>query len=119
VTSKKRKNVESEKQIIVRDTHKAIIPRDMFDAVQQQMKIRTKYITAPKKHLFTNILFCKDCGTGMWYRSNREGYICGSYARHGKKACSNHLIREKLLKETVLTDIQKLVKHIDKEAIPK
>jgi hypothetical protein len=35
----------------------------MFDAVEQQMKIRTKYITAPKKHLFTNILFCKDCGT--------------------------------------------------------
>lgn len=65
VTSKKRKNVESEKQIIVRDTHKAIIPRDLFDAVKQQMKIRTKYITAPKKHLFTNILFCKDCGTGV------------------------------------------------------
>lgn len=87
----------------------------MFNAVQQQMKIRTKYITAPKKHLFTNILFCKDCGTGMWYRSNREGYICGSYARHGKKACSNHLVREKLLKETILTDIQKLVKQIDKQ----
>ncbi|MFJ7727315.1 recombinase family protein [Neobacillus sp. NPDC097160] len=115
VTSKKRKKVESEKQIIVRDAHIAIIPRDMFDAVQQQMKIRTKYITAPKKHLFTNILFCKDCGTGMWYRSNREGYICGSYARHGKKACSNHLIKENLLKDTVLTDIQKLVKQIDKK----
>jgi site-specific DNA recombinase len=28
---------------------------------------------------------------------------------------SNHLIREKLLKDTVLTDIQKLVKQIDKD----
>jgi hypothetical protein len=57
------KSFESEKQIIGKDAHKAIIPSDMFDAVEQQMKIRTKYITAPKKHLFTNILFCKDCGT--------------------------------------------------------
>lgn len=115
VTSKKRKKVEAEKQIIVKDAHEAIIPRDMFNAAQQQIKIRTKYITAPKKHLFTNILFCKECGTGMWYRSNRKGYICGSYARHGKKACSNHLIIEKSLKDTVLTDIQELVKQIDKE----
>ncbi|MBY0148604.1 hypothetical protein [Neobacillus niacini] len=51
----------------------------------------------------------------MWYRSNREGYICGSYARQGKKAYSNHLIREKLLNETILTDIQKLVKQMDKQ----
>ncbi|RZI52289.1 hypothetical protein EW027_05690 [Aeribacillus pallidus] len=34
-------------------------------------------MTAPKKHLFTNIAFCADCGTGMWYRQNRKGYICG------------------------------------------
>lgn len=69
VTSKKRKKVESEKQIIVKDAHKAINPRDMFDAVEQQMKIRTKYITAPKKHLFANSFFAKiavqECGTGV------------------------------------------------------
>ncbi|MGG3689542.1 hypothetical protein [Caldifermentibacillus hisashii] len=22
----------------------------------------------------------------MWFRSNRDGYICGAYARHGKKS---------------------------------
>ncbi|WP_227940008.1 recombinase family protein [Alkalihalobacillus deserti] len=75
VTSKKRRQVERGNQIIVKDTHEAIIPRDVFDAVQQQLKIRTKFITAPKKHLFTNVLFCYDCGKGMWYRSNRKGYV--------------------------------------------
>ncbi|MEH7272247.1 recombinase zinc beta ribbon domain-containing protein [Neobacillus vireti] len=79
------------------------------------MKIRTKFITAPKKHLFTNILFCADCGKGMWYRSNRKGYICGKYARYGKRACSSHYIEEDLLKDTFLTDIQDFVKQIEKE----
>ncbi|ART78516.1 recombinase family protein [Sutcliffiella horikoshii] len=115
VTSKKRKKIAHEDQIIVKDTHEAIIPREMFDAVQKQIKIRTKYITAPKKHLFTNVLFCADCGKGLWYRSNRKGYICGNYARHGKKACSSHLISEESLKVTILSDIQAIVKQIDKE----
>ncbi|WP_429840607.1 zinc ribbon domain-containing protein, partial [Caldifermentibacillus hisashii] len=87
----------------------------MFEAVQNQIKQRKKYITAPKLHLFTNVLFCADCGTGMWYRSNREGYICGAYARHGKKACTAHTIKEDFLKETILNDIQTLVQQIDKE----
>lgn len=115
VTSKKRKKVDLEKQIIIKGTHEAIIPREVFNTVQQQMKIRTKFITAPKKHLFTNVLFCADCGKGMWYRSNRKGYICGNYARHGKRACSSHCIEEDLLKDTILTDIQEFVNQIDKE----
>ncbi|WP_286230593.1 hypothetical protein [Neobacillus mesonae] len=34
---------------------------------------------------------------------------------YGKKACSNHLIREDSIKITFLTAIQELVKQIDKE----
>ncbi len=51
----------------------------------------------------------------MWYRSNRKGYICGNYARHGKKACSSHSIKEDLLKDTILTDIKMLVNEIFQE----
>jgi site-specific DNA recombinase len=51
----------------------------------------------------------------MWYRSNRSGYICGSYARHGKKACTSHAIKEDVLKETILNDIKSLAQQIDKE----
>ncbi|MDY7217735.1 recombinase family protein [Bacillus subtilis] len=89
VTSKKRKKQDKDDMYIIENTHDPIISHDMFEAVQNLMKQRKKFITAPKLHLFTNILFCADCGKGMWYRSNRpNGYICGNYARHGKKACS-------------------------------
>ncbi len=115
VTSKKRKIIEQDKQVIIKNTHDPIISREDFNDVQQQIKIRTKYITAPKKHLFTNILYCADCGKGLWYRSNREGYICGNYARHGKKACCSHFVKEDFLKGTIIADIQSLVEQIDKE----
>ncbi|MEC2075318.1 recombinase family protein [Metabacillus fastidiosus] len=116
VTSKKRKQQAEDDRFIVKNTHEAIISQDMFDAVQNQMKQRTKFITAPKLHLFTNTLFCADCGKGMWFRSNRKnGYICGNYARHGKKACSAHTIKENFLKETILHDVRTLLKQIDRE----
>jgi site-specific DNA recombinase len=50
----------------------------------------------------------------MWWRSNRRGYVCGNYAHHGKKACSHHAIKEKLLIDIISADIQDLVDHIDK-----
>lgn len=116
VTSKKRKKQQKDEMYIFENTHEPIISRDMFEAVQNLMKQRKKFITAPKLHLFTNILFCGDCGKGMWFRSNRQnGYVCGGYARHGKKACSAHTIKEDFLKETILYDIRKLVQEIDKE----
>jgi site-specific DNA recombinase len=115
VTSKKRKKVDKNDQIIKKGTHETIISREDFDAVQEQLKVRSKTIPAPKKHLFTNILYCADCGKGMWYRSNRKGYICGNYARHGSKACSSHTVKEEFLKYTILSDIQTLVGKINKE----
>jgi len=115
VTSKRRKNVPKEEQFIIKNAHEPIISRETFDAVQNQLEQRRKYITAPKIHLFTNVLFCADCGTGMWFRSNRDGYICGAYARHGKKACTAHTIKEDFLKETILNDIKSLIHQIDKE----
>ncbi|UOQ44072.1 recombinase family protein [Halobacillus salinarum] len=115
VTSKKRKIVAKENQIVQKEAHKAIISREVFDAVQEQLKLRSKQIPAPKKHLFTNLLFCADCGKGMWYRSNRKGYICGSYGRYGKKACSSHSVKEDILKRTIITDIKKHMEDINKE----
>ncbi|MEH7076954.1 recombinase family protein [Neobacillus drentensis] len=115
VTNKKRKKLDKSDQIIKKDTHEPIISREVFNAVQQQLEIRSKIIPAPKKHLFTNLLFCADCGTGMWFRSNRTGYICGKYARYGKKACTNHAIKEEFLINTILYDIKILVEKMDKE----
>ena len=47
--------------------------------------------------------------------SKQSTSICGSYACHGKKACSAYTIKEDFLKEKILCDIRSLLQEIDKE----
>ena len=46
---------------------------------------------------------------------SKQSTICGSYACHGKKACSAYTIKEDFLKEKILCDIRSLLQEIDKE----
>jgi site-specific DNA recombinase len=108
VTSSKREKVPLEKQVVIKNAHPSIISYNDFETVQQLIQSRKCNITKPNKHLFTNLIYCKDCGTGMWYRHNREGYICGKYARHGAIACTHRTINEQSLKSKILADISKM-----------
>lgn len=105
-------NPESE-WIVVTDAHESIISRDDFEAVQALMKSR--YVKRPKvkKHLFTNYVFCADCGTSLWYLQNRQGYTCGRHRKHGKAACTSHAIKETVLKKMILADIRELAQSLD------
>jgi len=97
VTSNTRRKMKEEDYIIVANTHPSLISREKFEIVQKMMKLRSKKRPNSSLHLFTNFLYCSVCQKKLWYRSNREGYICGSYSRHGKIACSNHFISEEAL----------------------
>ncbi|WP_262982914.1 zinc ribbon domain-containing protein [Bacillus atrophaeus] len=95
----------------------------MFEQVQSLLEQKAKRGqggTRKRNHLFTNIAYCSDCGKAMHYRINRKGYICGSYAKHGKKACSSHVIKEQLLIEIILDDLKEMangLEHPDLEII--
>ncbi|ENH95524.1 recombinase [Gracilibacillus halophilus YIM-C55.5] len=68
-------------------------------------------------HLFTNHMYCSDCGKGMWYRQNRHGYICGFYAKHGTIACTNHAIKEQDLKNVILRRIKNMAEFIHEQGL--
>ncbi|MCJ0931902.1 recombinase family protein [Virgibacillus halodenitrificans] len=117
VTSSKRREVNSEDFLVIEGTHEAIIPKEMFHAVQTMLQKRTRSNTAPKRHLFTNMLYCEDCHRGMWYKANQKGYRCGGNIKHGKAFCLNKVvIREKELKHIILDDLQKLFNSIQEES---
>lgn len=42
----------------------------------------------------------------MHLKKNRKGYVCGNFNKHGIKACSDHFIKEEILKKIILEDIK-------------
>lgn len=116
VTSSKRREVNKENQIVIENTHEAIIPRETFNTVQDMRQSRTKIVTAPKKHLFTNIVYCEECQRGMWYQGAQKAYRCGGNLRHGNTFCTNkNVIRENELINVILEDLKPLFNTLNKE----
>ena len=119
VLTDKRNYKENDEHITIENTHKAIISKEDFEAVQQLIKSRRKIRPKQSFHLFTNVLFCEDCKSGMHFKKNRKGYVCGSYNKHGKKACTDHIVREYELKAAVLDDIKLLVSRLEDDKFVK
>ncbi len=113
---KKKVTLPESEWIKVEGTHEAIIDKDIFNRVQNELKARTRDINiGNKKSMFASIMYCGDCGTRMtpsYSKYNKFGkrsrhYLCGQYKKYGNRYCTNHLINEKELSEIVLNDIKK------------
>jgi DNA invertase Pin-like site-specific DNA recombinase len=115
VTSDKRKDKSENEYIVIKNCHEAIISKTVFDTVQNIISSRKKIRPQQNIHLFTNILFCNDCGHGMNFKKNRKGYVCGRFNKLGRKACSDHLIKEAELANAILGDIRLMLSKIKNE----
>jgi DNA invertase Pin-like site-specific DNA recombinase len=88
VTSKGRTIYHSEEDwVTIEDAHPPLVERDVFDAVQRELKVRQRCTTpgASKRFLLTGLLVCGHCGAPMHGRENKRSgvirYTCGAYLR--------------------------------------
>lgn len=101
--------------IVVRDTHEALVSREMFELVQAvRQNAAVKYTVTEKKPYTENILqgrvFCGCCGKNL-HRQNSHGcyfYRCITNDRLGKGTCPGDIryLKEADLFETILTVIR-------------
>lgn len=114
IRTKKRIKKDPKDYIVVENTHEAIISKEDFQLAQNLLAIRSRKQNnhIRSTHLFSNLLFCGDCGKGMHYKANRKGYVYGSYDKNGKFACTSHIIREKDLESIILNDISVILKNV-------
>lgn len=100
-------------QYFMSDTHPAIISRETYDKVQEEMKKRERIIHKDDgtteisnkaysgKYLFSNLLVCGNCGASYRRRTERGKVVwrCATRIEKGKAACNDSVtVNEEQLK---------------------
>lgn len=112
-TKKQKKNKGERRQYYVEDSHEPIIPLEVFEQVQAEMKRRDALYESRHKsnnHLFTGMIVCGMCGARYCRKnamtSTKQKYIpvwmCQTFEKLGKDNCPSQRIREDVLTEKTL-----------------
>lgn len=104
-------DVRPEEWVKVEGTHEPIVSKEIFECVQNLMKLDTR--TSPEEemiYIFSGLLRCGDCGQNMVRRVvKKKGkqycyYHCSTYKN--KEGCTSHNISDVKLQKVVLEAIR-------------
>ncbi len=70
--NKKEVRKPSEEWLIVENTHEAIIPKEVFEQVQNQIANRRRQMKDATTQIFAGLLKCADCGMALSFAANRQ-----------------------------------------------
>ena len=115
---------------VLEGCHEAIVSPEDWEKVQELIDRRPPIMegnACPFYNLFHGIIYCATCGKSMQVRYEKVGrtgknrftgeerepidkayYICQTYNRLGKNACTSHKVEARDLYNLVLRDIQEL-----------
>lgn len=112
-------NTPTEEQRVFYNTHEPIITQDMWDAVQNIRASKRRRSSSGETNIFSGMLYCADCGGRLFYHYNKakptqSHFQCGTYSYHvTKDECSTHYIRESIVKEVVLSELNQIISMAD------
>jgi len=123
--SKDRKFTPKDEQLVFENTHPAIVSEEVWNNAQ---RLRRTIRRAPKNDMppsrLTGLLFCRDCGAKMTYRTSAPGhgehneFICSRYRKQSvvyterEGYCTQHYIRVPLVEEVILFTIKTVAKYV-------
>ncbi|MBF8982460.1 recombinase family protein [Lutibacter sp. B2] len=105
----KRKKTNIDEYIYVYNNHEGIIEPIVFKEVQRKLKEKQVKKIKGKNSLFSNVLFCGKCGSKLYYKKNKNAYVCGKSNKMGKKYCTGVYVNEKLLEMYIAKDLKEVV----------
>ena len=138
LNKKRIKNDGIAPQYYVENSHEAIIPKEIFMRVQEEMDRRANMVSGKgkrriysSKYALSSIVYCSKCGDIYrriaWNNRGKKYTVwrCCTRVTHGPDACEARTIREEDLQEAVVEAINQLIsesselKEIIKENIEK
>lgn len=114
LTGKRKVNHGERVKYYIEDTHPAIVPKDIFDRVQEEMKRRERIVRNDdgsietskskfnSKYILGNLLVCGDCGASYRRRTERGKVLwrCATRSEKGKDECAlSPILNEGWVKE--------------------
>jgi len=127
---KNKKMVKKPKEdwVRVESTHESIITLEVWEQVCKidNAPARPKRTGSGEISLFGGLVYCLDCGFAMRFNQEKrtypkaglvvyQSYMCGSYSRSGKAACTTHTIYSHRLAEIVVADIKQKAAMIESD----
>lgn len=105
------KDKKPDEWILVENMHEPIISKEMFEQVQEKVKMRKRPDAFGNYSIFAGLVKCGECGYSMNIRrANQKGktkiYTCAKYNKFGVSHCSQHRIKYDVLYNLVLEQIR-------------
>ena len=99
------------------NTHPAIVDREVFELVQELRQHRRRPTKSGIVSWFSGLLYCADCGEKLYYsvtnnyKREQAYFFCSSFRKNSDE-CSAHYIREKVVMETVLESMRRILLNV-------
>lgn len=105
---------------IFKNTHEPIIDEETFNLVQKIRNSRRRNKKTGKQNIFSGHLFCNECGSKLYYCTsqyftpNKDFYRCSNYKNNSIHSCTAHNIKDKILRDLVLENLQNTLSYVKK-----
>lgn len=104
---------------IFKDVHEPLIDRDTFERVQELIAKTKRRAPKPEnseKNIFSDLLYCADCGRKLWYHTNTINkyihfFVCSNNEKEYRGTCKTcHYIRADAVEQIVKLELRQLGK---------
>lgn len=119
LSARRKELVPKEEWIVVRNTHEAIVTKEIFLQAQAVLKQRVKKVDVRRPyHKFHGLLKCACCGRALERKSRKQAYFsCPTAKTVAGRACTIVHMGEQVLEETLLEAVR-LQARLFRDAVP-
>ena len=108
--------------MIFKDVHEPIVDRETFELVQKSIKNTKRRAPKPEngeKSIFSDLLYCSDCGHKLWHHVNPRNkdikfFSCSNYKKDTRGTCdARHYVRADAIEQVVILELKRLAKFLE------